>query len=140
MLVTFLWRAQGCPEAQQAAGFADVAEGMFYSEAVAWAAENGIVMGYSESEFGPDDTITREQIAVILYRTAKYLGYDVSNAADLSAFADADSTSSFAVEGLRWAVGAGLMIGNENGMLTPKGDASRAESVTILSRFYTNVK
>ena len=142
MLVTFLWRAEGCPDAALTAGFSDVADGMFYTEAVAWAAENGIVMGYSDGRFGPDDVITREQIAVIMYRVAEYRGYDVTAAktTDLSAFTDTASVSDYALDGMRWAVGYGLMVGRDGSRLEPKGKASRAESVTILARFYADVK
>ena len=137
MLVTFLWRAEGCPAAQQKTAFVDVADGMYYTDAIAWASENGIVMGYTDGTFGPDDIITREQIAVVMYRTAVYRGeFDAAEtAADLADFTDAASVSDYAVEGMRWAVGSGLIIGND-GKLNPRGDASRAESVTILSRFF----
>ena len=137
MLVTFLWRAEGCPAAQQKTSFVDVADGMYYTDAIAWASENGIVMGYTDGTFGPDDIITREQIAVVMYRTAVYRGeFDAAEtAADLADFTDAASVSDYAVEGMRWAVGSGLIIGND-GKLNPRGDASRAESVTILSRFF----
>ena len=94
-------------------------------------------MGYSDTEFAPDDEITREQIAVIMHRTAKYLGQDVT-VSDMDAhtgFTDASSISTFAVEGLRWAVDTGLMVGSD-GKLNPLGYASRAESVTVLSRFF----
>ena len=142
MLVTFLWRAEGCPDAKTPAGFADVADGMFYTEAVAWAAENGIVMGYSDGRFGPDDIITREQIAVIMHRVAGYKGYDVTaeKITDLSAFTDTASVSVYALDGMRWAVGYGLMVGRDGSRLDPKGRASRAESVTILARFYADMK
>nr|MBQ4320084.1 S-layer homology domain-containing protein [Clostridia bacterium] len=142
MLVTFLWRAEGCPEAQQKPGFADVPDSMYYSDAVAWAAENGIVYGYSEEQFGPDDIITREQIAVIMHRTAKYRDYEFtkSGKADMTAFDDTESISEFAVDSMEWAVEIGLMIGKDNGLLDPLGNATRAESVTMLSRFYSYIK
>ena len=141
MLVTFLWRAEGCPSADQSAGFADVPADAFYSDAVAWAAEKGIVMGYSEDTFGPDDKITREQIAVIMHRFAAYKGYDTAAVdTDLSGFADTDAISDFALDGMRYAVGSGLMIGRDGNLLSPLGEASRAESVTILCRFFAENK
>ncbi len=140
MLVTILWRAEGRPAVAGPAGFGDIPAGSYYADAVAWAEDNGIVNGYSADEFAPEDTITREQFAAIMYRYANYKGYDVSAAEseDLAGFIDAAAISDYAVTAMRYAVGNGLINGRTFDQLVPKGAASRAESVTILCRFFAN--
>jgi len=135
MLVTILYRLDSEPSVSSEDLFEDVASGNWYSDAVAWAAENGIVGGYGDGTFGPADSITREQIAVILFNYAEYKGYDLTAANDLSAFSDAGSTSSWAQTAMEWAVGNGLLSGNGDGTLDPTGTATRAEVATILMRF-----
>ena len=137
MIVTILHRLEGTPGGETAS-FQDVADGQWYSEAVGWAAANGIVTGYSADTFGPMNPITREQMAAILYRYAQYKGCDVSEAAGLEAFGDAGTVSSYAVPALEWAVGAELINGMD-GNLNPKGTATRAQVATILMRFCENV-
>ncbi len=139
MLVTVLYRAEGSPKATGASSFADVSPDVWYSDAVAWAAENGIVNGYSDVAFGPNDEINREQMATIFYRYAGFKGYDVAKKADLSSFDDADSVSSWAKEAMAWAVAAGLINGTDAGSLNPAGNAARAQAATILMRFDENV-
>ena len=135
MIVTILWRMEGEAAAQTVPAFADVAEGAYYAKAVAWAAENSIVTGYSDNAFGPNDAITREQLAVILFRYAQSKGLAAVDAAEhLNAFADAADVSSYAVQAMNWAVGQGLIQGS-NGLLLPQGTADRAQIAAVLHRF-----
>ena len=138
-LVTILYRLAGEPEPGGDSGFSDVAAGIWYTDAVAWAAQNGIVNGVSDTEFVPGDDITREQLATILYRYAAYQGYDVSQRADLSGFGDASSISGYAQEALSWAHAQGLVLGFEDGSLRPQGTASRAQIAAVLMRFLAAV-
>jgi len=133
MIVTILWRLEGEPYAANPTAFADVAEGKWYSGAVAWAAEKGIVDGYSAYKFGPDDYITREQMAKILYSYAAFKKYDVSTHGDLSSYTD--SPSDWALEYVQWAVAEGLLQGKGNGLLDPMGKTKRCEIAVILQRF-----
>ena len=138
-LVTILYRLAGEPEPGGDSGFSDVAAGTWYTDAVAWAAENGIVNGVSETEFAPGKDITREQLATILFRYAEAKGYDVSARADLSAYTDADQIQSYAAESVAWAVAEGLIQGFEDNTLRPAGNATRAQIATILMRFCEGV-
>ena len=138
-LVTILHRLAGEPEPGGDSGFSDVAAGTWYTDAVAWAAQNGIVNGTTDTTFAPGDDITREQLAVILYRYAAYQGYDVSQRADLSGFGDASSISGYAQEALSWAHAQGLVLGFEDGSLRPQGTASRAQIAAVLMRFLAAV-
>ena len=138
-LVTILYRLAGEPEPGGDSGFADVAAGTWYTDAVAWAAQNGIVNGVSDTEFAPGDDITREQLAAILYRYAACQGYDVSQRADLSGFGDASSIRGYAQEALSWAHAQGLVLGFEDGSLRPQGTASRAQIAAVLMRFLAAV-
>lgn len=108
--------------------------GRYYTDAVAWAAANGIVSGYGNGSFGPEDVITREQIAAILYRYAAYKGYDVSGRADLSGYTDRAQVSGYAAEAMAWANAAGLMTGTSASTLTPGGPATRAQAAALLMR------
>ena len=138
-LVTILYRLAGEPEPGGDSGFSDVETGTWYTDAVAWAAQNGIVNGTTDTTFAPGDDITREQLAVILYRYAAYQGYDVSQRADLSGFGDASSISGYAQEALSWAHAQGLVLGFEDGSLRPQGTASRAQIAAVLMRFLAAV-
>ena len=137
MIVTILHRLEGSPAAW-GGSFPDVAPGQYYSQAVAWAAANGIVNGYDTGLFKPDASITREQMAAILYRYAAYKGYSVTARADLSAYADAGQVSNYALDAMSWANQAGLITGSGSSLL-PGGDAIRAQSAAILMRFCRNV-
>ena len=139
MIVTILWRLEGSPVVNYAMNFSDVESGVWYTEAVRWAAAEGIVKGYSDTVFAPDDTVTREQLATILYRYAEYKEYDVSAKGDLTTFADGSTVSTWAADGMTWAVGAQLITGKDGGKLDPTGTATRAEVATILMRFCENV-
>lgn len=133
-IVTILWRLENEPYVNYAMSFDDVQPEKWYTEAIRWAAAEKIVTGYTSGSFGPDDPVTREQLAAILYRYAAYKGYGTECAADLSRFTNAESISSYAAPALRWAVGNGLMEGNA-GKLTPKGNATRAQAATLLMRY-----
>ena len=138
-LVTILYRLEGEPEVSGTSGFTDVEADTWYTDAVAWAAANGIVNGVSETEFAPGKDITREQLATILFRYAEAKGYDVSARADLSAYPDADQIQSYATESVAWAVAEGLIQGFEDNTLRPAGNATRAQIATILMRFCEGV-
>lgn len=139
MVVTVLYRLENQPSTS-AASFTDVASGAYYANAVAWANANGIVSGYGSGKFGPNDKVTREQLAAILYRYAQYKKYDVSGANSLDGYADAQSVSSYAVPALQWANAAGVVTGKSGSKLDPKGNAVRAEVAAMLMRFCENVK
>ena len=137
MIVTMLYRLEGEPAAA-ASGFADVEAGQWYANAVNWAAANQIVNGYGET-FGPNDIITREQMAAILYRYAQYKGYDVSASGQMSAYTDAANVSDYASSAMQWAVGEGLLNGVTETTLAPDGSAIRAQVAAIFMRFCENV-
>ena len=135
MIVTMLWRMAGEPQAQTAADFIDVAAGDWYAKAIDWAAEKGIVNGYGNGAFGPNDPITREQLAAIFCNYAKANGKNVSARADLSAYSD--QPSEWAESAMQWAVAEKLISGKGNGVLDPTGQATRAEAAAILMRYVT---
>ena len=137
MLVTVLWRYAGEP-AEGKNTFTDVAEGQWYTDAVAWASENGIVGGVGNNKFDPDGNITREQMAAILYRYAQKNDFDTSRRGDLSSFPDEAKVSSYAADAIAWAVGEGIINGSD-GKLMPQGNATRAQVSAILMRFIQNI-
>ena len=131
-----LYRMEGEPAFTTEKTFADISGSEWYGQAVLWAAEAGIVGGYESGCFGPADMITREQMAVMMYRYAKYLGKDTTNEGDLSKFADEKAVSLFAVDALKWATDKGIITGKENGTkLDPQGNTARAETAVIIQRF-----
>jgi hypothetical protein len=139
MLVTILWRLEHAPGAAGVA-FTDVPLGQWYTDAVAWASANGIVSGYGNGLFGPDDHITREQLAAILLNYAKYRKPDIADgkyatASYTAAYADADLVSDWARDAMKWANALGLVNGRTAATLAPKGTATRAEATAILQRF-----
>lgn len=141
MLVTVLYRMEKEPTAEgDGKRFADVPAGAYYAKAVVWASAKGIVAGYSDTQFGPEDTITREQLAVILNRYATYKGYNTSKTADLAAFQDADQISEWARVPVQWANVMKLLNGRTSTTLAPKGSATRAEVAKILVTFLDTVK
>ena len=135
MLVTILHRMEGEPQAGEHS-FTDVAEDKYYADAVAWAAENDIVNGYSDTVFAPEKAMSREEMAVVLYRYAQYKGWDVSAQGDLSRYTDSESVSAWSAEAMTWAVGAKVMDGMD-GRLAPQGDALRSQTATVLMRVST---
>ncbi|MFC5402829.1 S-layer homology domain-containing protein [Cohnella soli] len=134
MLVTMLYRLEGSPDVNGTNPFIDVAAGKYYEDAVKWAVDNKIVSGNGNGKFGPEDPITREQMAVILYRYASFKGYDVSAKADLSLFGDAGSVSGYAKDAMAWA-NAKRLIQGYGTKLTPKSNALRAQMAAIFQRF-----
>ncbi len=138
MIVTILYRLENEP-AVSGSDFSDVVADQYYADPVAWAAKNGIVTGYPDGTFGPNKSITREQLAAILYRYASYKGYDVSKSADLSAYTDADSVSAYAKDAMAWANAEGIITGVTSTTLNPTGTATRAQVAAILARFVANV-
>ena len=130
-LVTILYRIAGEPETSAAIPFADVADGQWYTKAIVWAAENGIVKGVNETTFAPNDPITREQIAVILYR---YAHEENTEDGKLTSFPDAKDISGYALEAMNWAVARGLINGSD-GKLLPQDTATRAQIAVILARY-----
>ena len=137
MVVTILWRLEGEPASGYDMDYSDVAGGAWYADAVRWATEHGIVNG-SEGQFYPGGTVTREQLAAMLYRYAQYKGYDLTAGGDLSGFADAGAVSGWAETSLAWAVGQGLLQGSDS-QVDPQGSAIRAQTAAILMRFMENV-
>lgn len=138
MIVSMLHRLEGSP-AVGSADFSDVASGDWYADPVAWAASEGIVGGYGDGTFGPNDPITREQMASILYRYADYKGLDVSARASLDAYSDADSVSPWASDVMSWAVSEGIISGMTEDTLAPQGTATRAQVAAMFQRFLENV-
>ena len=140
MLVTVLWRKEGKPAADDAS-FTDLEDGLYYVDAVNWAAANDIVMGYSDTEFAPHDAITREQFAAIMYRYAKNKGYDVSvgENTNILSYTDYDEISEYAIPAMQYAVGSGLIQGRTASTLNPLDNTTRAEMATILYRFFTEI-
>lgn len=142
MIVTILYRLEGSPDlSNENLGYpyADVDANAYYADAVYWARQNGIVSGMSAEQFAPNDAITREQMAAILYRYAQFKGYDVSVKADLSVYTDAAQVSTYATDAMAWANGAQLITGASATTLTPAGNATRAQVATILMRFCENI-
>ena len=135
MIATVLWRMEKEPNTTATAIFKDVENGSWYYNGISWAQGNKIVEGYGNSKFGPQDNITREQMAAILYRYATCKGYDTSKTSGLNGFTDADSISQYAKVSMGWAVENGLISGKGQGILDPKKGATRGEVATILTRF-----
>lgn len=135
MLVTVLYRYDGASGSFESS-FSDVASTAWYRDAVAWGAANGIIGGFGDGSFGPDTVITREQLAVILYRYGKIKNYDLSASSSLDSFKDGNLTSSYAISAMQWASGTGLISGKGSGILDPKGKATRAEVAAILMRLF----
>ena len=138
MLVTVLYRAEGEPSLEDEIlgyPFADVDAESWYGDAVYWARLHGIVNGYSDEEFAPDQEISREQIAAIMERYADFKGIATDEEGDLTQFADASRISDWAKGNVQWAVGAGLISGRDDGTVDPLGNATRAEVAAILHRF-----
>ena len=138
-LVTILYRLEGEPAVSGDLPFTDVEAGIWYTDAILWAAENNIVNGVSDTEFAPGDDLTRQQLVTILYRYAEAKGYDVSASADLSGYPDADQVQDYAQPAMAWAVAENIIQGMEDGTLKPAGNASRAQIATILMRFCEDV-
>lgn len=138
MIATILWRMEGRPVVNYAMDYTDVAQGQWYSEAIRWAASEGIVSGYGNGLFGTNDPITREQFAVMLYRYAQEQGYDVSigENTNILSYTDVADLSEYAISAMQWAVGAGIINGTgDDSTLIPQGQATRAQAAVMLQRF-----
>lgn len=136
MVVTILYRLAGSPVITTASSFNDVKAGMYYADAVAWASSNGIVKGFEDNTFRPDQKISREDLVTMLYRYETFTGADVSVAegVDLSAFGDAAQIGDYAVDSIKWACSKGLITGFEDGTIRPEGFATRAQVAVMLQR------
>lgn len=137
MLVTILWRAEGKPQVNYIMPFEDVPDEEYYAEAVRWAASEGIVKGYSENEFAPNENIIREQIAAIMHRYASYKKYDTSvgENTNILSYSDFSSISEYAIPSVQYAVGSGLIKGKTDSTINPSDNATRAETAEIMRRF-----
>ena len=135
MIATILYRLAGSPAVDGEASYTDIADGAWYADAIRWAEVNNVVSGYADGSFGPNDNITREQLASILYRYAAANGQSMNASADLSRFADADSVGEWARTALEWANAEGLITGKTGNVIDAKGNATRAEVATILMRY-----
>lgn len=141
MLVTILHRMEGSPYVSGTSKFPDVQDtNAYYYVAVKWATRNGIVSGYNNGKFGPNDPITREQLAVMLNNYCKYKGKYKATTADLSQYKDGAKVSNFAKWGMNWAVGSGVITGTKDGYLNPQGTATRAEAASMIYKYCLNVK
>ena len=138
MYITMLYRMSGEPEVKAGSAYDDVKGSEWYAKAVAWGTEKGIVVGYA-GKFAPQDNITREQMAAMMYRYAKLNGCDVSNTASFDAFKDGNTVSDWAKKEMGWAVASKLIQGHDNGTLEPKGNATRAQAAAVLQRFDENI-
>lgn len=136
MIATILWRLSGSPVVDDPMNFTDVPGGLWYSDAVRWAASQGVVAGYEDGTFRPDDPITREQLAVMLYRVAqgKGLGFTGAWAFPLD-YVDADQVSDYAYEAMCWVTMHGVISGMDGSLLSPQGQATRAQAAVMLMQF-----
>ncbi|MCL2152228.1 MAG: S-layer homology domain-containing protein [Oscillospiraceae bacterium] len=139
MIVTILYRLEGEPEVSGDIPFLDVSEDEWYSDAILWASQNGIVLGYGNGYFGINDTITREQIVVILYRYAKDKGLDVNASTDLSEFTDMTEISDWALIAMKWAVAESLIEGRSGNNIAPIDAPTRAEAAVIFKRYMEGI-
>lgn len=131
---TSLYRLSGSPNVQYRPYFPDVPDNVFYSKGIIWCSENGIMTGLDSGYFQPDVGITREQIATVLYRYSKFRGWNVTANGDLSIYPDASAVAPFAVEGMKFAIGHGIITGDQD-KLNPRGTVNRAVAATILCRY-----
>lgn len=135
MFVAVVYRLAGEPAVEKGAEFTDVPSQSYYAPAVAWAFEQGVTNGTSQTTFSPNKRITRQEMATMLYRYAKAAGEDVSDQADLSDFKDAGKISGWALEAMRWAVAQEILVGYKDGSLLPRYQATRAQAATIFCRY-----
>ncbi|MDY3929774.1 MAG: S-layer homology domain-containing protein, partial [Clostridia bacterium] len=142
MLVTVIYRAEGEPAVNKSIPFSDVDTNAYYTSAVIWAQQNGIVNGVTENKFAPDENINREQIATIMYRYAQYKGYDISvgENTNILSYTDYKEISEYAVSAMQYVVGSGLMKGKTESTINPLDNATRAEVAAILQRFIESNK
>lgn len=134
MVVTVLYRMEGEPETA-GIGFSDTGKNRWYSNAVMWAKENGIVNGYGDNTFRPDKTMTREEMVAVFYRYSEFKGYDTTATKSLADYSDFKSIQTYAVDAMSWAVAVGLITGFPDGTIRPQGQSTRAQLATVLMRF-----
>lgn len=139
MLAAILFRLEDAERQTAQSRFSDVADGAWYTQGVIWAAENGITGGYRDGRFGPNDRITREQLAVMLFRYAQLLNTSTGGRDSLIQFSDSASVSPWAQEAVSWAVDSGIISGLPDGRLAPTGTATRAEAAAMLQSFVRNM-
>ena len=139
MIVTVLYRLENEPDVNIDNSFNDVKPSDYYANAIYWAKKNNIVTGYNSTTFAPNDNITREQMATILYRYAAYKGYSIDKTSDLSGFTDVSNINDYALKPIKWAVSSNLISGMGDSTISPQGNASRAQIATILMRFIENL-
>ena len=139
MFVTVLYRLENEPAAKKAA-FTDIERGSYYENAVAWASENALVNGISENEFAPEEAITREQMAAILYRYAKFKGMDMTVQSQKNRYTDSGEIEAYAAEAVLWASEYGILTGHADGRFAPKDNAERAQMAAVFMRFIENLK
>lgn len=137
MIVTMLHRLAKEPQVKGETGFSDVGSNSYFSRAVAWAYDNGLVMGIGNNLFAPDSGMTREQLITVLYRYAVLAGQDTGVRGDVSGYKDSGEISGYAIDAMQWAIGAGLIKGRSSSEIVPKGYITRAELATVLQRFIT---
>lgn len=140
MIVTMLYRLENEPAVSGKMPFNDVKAGSYYEKAIMWAAANGIVDGYGDGTFAPNDEITREQLATILWRYAQYKGYDVSNGADVAGYTDANEIHNYAKAAFKWTCGEGIINGTSETTLSPSGTATRAQAAATFNRLCESAK
>ena len=139
MAAQLFYNLEGKPTVTGDSTFTDVTSGHWAVDAITWAAQNDIVAGIGGGLYDPDSNVTREQFAVMLYKYARFKGYDLTATGDLTQFPDAGSISSWAETALSWANGKGLINGHENGTIDPKGSTIRAQAASIMANFDQNV-
>ena len=137
MITTVLWRLENQPFSESKLSFEDVKPDSYYAQAVAWAYKNELINGYSDKVFAPNDSVTREQLATMLFRYASFKKQDVSQRNSLESYTDKDEISNYAVEALKWANAAGLITGMSSEALAPKDTAKRCQVAAILKRFHS---
>ncbi len=142
MLITVIGRMNGVKPESTDMTYTDVNKDMYYAPYIAWGTENGIVSGYSDTEFAPDELVTREQVAAMLWRYAQYIGKDVSvgESTNILSYADAEETSEYAIPAIQWACGSGVMSGYTDNTLRPQNNATRAEAAALTERFDKTIK
>ena len=138
-IVTVLYRLEGSPEVKTRGAFDDVKAGLWYSDASEWAASNEIVLGYGDDTYGPDDVVTRQQMAAIFYRYAKYKGIDVNADMSIGQYRDVEKISGYAYDAMNWTVDTGLINGTSTYYLDPLEDSNRAQIATIFMRYCENI-
>ena len=139
-MVTILYRMEGSPNNNGKSKFSDVPTNEWYSKAIKWASEKGIVNGYGgTNKFGPNDNIIRQDLAGILRNYAKYKKKNTNITVNLTKFKDYKKVDSYASSSMKWAVGTGVITGNSNGTLNPKGNATRAEAAAMIEKYCNKV-